>query len=469
MKYVCLILILYSLSTLECKCEKYDILIRNVNIIDVEVGCVVQNQDVGIKDQLIKAIANANQLLAGDSTQVINGKGKYLIPGLWDMHVHFYFPDKQYLKMYLAKGVVGVREMTGYHMEWRDSTNKDVDVPRTVFSSQIIDGLKPWFDDEIPVPNCEKAREIVQKSKKKGSKFIKLLSLVPRDQYMAIADECKKLDFDFAGHVPYSVGLIEAAKMGQKSNEHLCGLFLSCSKKERYLHKRLDSLMQVLAESEKMSKLMKMKIMGCNKKAFWSFDQKKADSVIQELSKYKMYQCPTLGVKHRFCYDELDWVYTDKRCDYFPPMIKRRYRPNASTIEKMKPMRRELRLGEKLLLQMYKSGVKIIAGSDQGCAGFNLHDELEYFVKIGMTNADALRTASLNAARFMNQEDIMGSVSVNKLADLVLLNGNPLENIQNTRTIELLIFKNQVIYPNQLLNEVRELNIKISNENRNIL
>lgn len=183
MKYVCLILILYSLSTLECKCEKYDILIRNVNIIDVEVGCVVQNQDVGIKDQLIKAIANANQLLAGDSTQVINGKGKYLIPGLWDMHVHFYFPDKQYLKMYLAKGVVGVREMTGYHMEWRDSTNKDVDVPRTVFSSQIIDGLKPWFDDEIPVPNCEKAREIVQKSKEGFQIYKTTKSGSPRSIY----------------------------------------------------------------------------------------------------------------------------------------------------------------------------------------------------------------------------------------------------------------------------------------------
>lgn len=469
MKYLFLILILYSLSTEECKCEKYDILIRNVNIIDVEKACVIQNQDVGIRHQLIKAIANGNQLLAGDSTQIINGKDKYLIPGLWDMHVHFYFPDKQYLKMYLAKGVVGVREMTGYHLDWKDSTNRDVDVPRIEFSSQIIDGPRPWFEDDIPVLDCEKALEIVQQSRNKGSKFIKLLSLVPRDQYMAIVDECKRLDFEFAGHVPYSMGLIEAAKLGQKSNEHLCGLLLSCSKKEKYLHNRLDSLFQVLAESEKISKLMKMKISGCTMKAFWSFDQQKADSVIEELSQYNMYQCPTLGIKHRFYYDELDWVFTDKRYDYFPPSIKKRYRPTASTLEKIMPMRRELKLEEKLLLQMHKKGIKIIAGTDQGCAGFNLHDELEYFVKLGLTNADALKIASINAAKFMNKENIMGSIEINKLADLVLLNANPLENIQNTRNIELLIFKNQIIYPDKLLREVKALNVRISSRLMNAL
>jgi len=454
---------LFSLSTQECKCEKYDILIRNVNIIDVEKGCLIQNQDVGIKDQLIKAITNENQLLAGDSTQIIEGKDKYLIPGLWDMHVHFYFPDKQYLKMYLAKGVVGVREMTGCHIEWKDSTNRDADVPKIVFSSQIMDGPRPWFENDIPVLNCEKAHEIVQEAKNEGSKFVKLLSLVPRDQYMAIVDECKRLDFEFAGHVPYSVGLIEAAKLGQKSNEHLCGLFLSCSKQESYLHKRLDSLMQVLAESEKISELMKMQMSGCNMKAFWSFNQQKADSVIQELSKYNMRQCPTLGVKHRFSYDELDWVFTDKRYDYFPPWIKKRYRPNASTIERIMPMRRLLDLEEKLLFQMHKKGIEIIAGTDQGCAGYDLHDELEYFAKIGLSNSDALKTATLNAARFMNKENIMGSVEANKVADLVLLNANPLENIQNTRNIELVIFKNQIIYPDKLLNEVRDLNIKITN------
>jgi len=132
-------------------------------------------------------------------------------------------------------------------------------------------------------------------------------------------------------------------------------------------------------------------------------------------------------------------------------------------MKKMKPFERELKLQEKLLYQMQKEGIKIIAGSDQGCAGYNLHDELEYFVNAGFSNTEALQTATINAATYMHKEKRMGSVGENKLADLVLLNANPLENIQNTRNIELVIFKNKVIHPNQLLEEVKKVNIKISN------
>ncbi|WP_321308650.1 amidohydrolase family protein [Marinifilum fragile] len=463
MKQISLCLLLCTLFIFPSRSEKYDIIIQNVSIVDVETGSIVKNKDVGIQQQVIKKITTGNQLSANHSTQVIDGNGKYLIPGLWDMHVHFYFPDKEYLKMYLAKGVVGVREMTGYRMEWQDSTEQNSNVPRIMFSSQIIDGPTPWFENEIPVKSCKQAMQIVQEAEKSKSEFIKLLSLVPRDQYMAIANECNRLNFEFAGHVPYSIGLIEAASLGQKSNEHLNGLLLSCSKQEKFLHARLDSLLGVASKEEKLSRIIKMQIMGCTTKALWSFDQTKADSVIHELSKYNMYQCPTLGVKHRFQYNELDWVYTDNRYDFFPPPVQKRYRPDAEKLKKMKPFERELKLQEKLLYQMQREGIKIIAGSDQGCAGFNLHDELEYFVNAGFSNTEALQAATINAATYMHKEKRMGSVDENKLADLVLLNANPLENIQNTRDIELVIFKNTIIYPDQLLEEVKEVNLKISN------
>ena len=464
MKQLILSLLVFTLFIHPARSEKYDIIIQNVNIVNVETGSIVKNQDVGVQQQIIKKISAGNQLSASDSTQIIDGNGKYLIPGLWDMHVHFYFPDKEYLKMYLAKGVVGVREMTGYQMEWKDSTKQNCNVPRIMFASQIMDGPTPWFKSSIPVKDCEHAVEIVKEAKRNGSEFVKLLSLVPRDQYMAIVNECNRLNFDFAGHVPYSVRLIEAAKLGQKSNEHLNGLLLSCSKKENFLHARLDSLLSISSKEEKLSKILKMQIMGCRTKALRSFDQQKADSVIHELCKYNMYQCPTLGVKHRFQYNELEWIYTDNRYDFFPPPVTKRYRPDAETLKKVKSFDRELILQEKLLLQMHTEGVKIIAGSDQGCAGFNLHDELEYLVNAGLSNAEALKTATINPASFMNNEKSMGSVKVNKLADLVLLNANPLENIQNTRDIKLVIFKNKVIQPDQLLQEVKEVNLKISNE-----
>lgn len=463
MKQLILSLLLCTLFIFPSRSEKYDIIIQNVNIVNIKTGSIIKNKDIGIHQEIIKKITTGNQLSASDSTQVIDGNGKYLIPGLWDMHVHFYFPDKEYLKMYLAKGVIGVREMTGYHTNWKDSTNRNNNIPRIMFASQIIDGPTPWFKNEIPVKNCKQAIQIVQEAKKSKSEFIKLLSLVPKNQYMAIVNECNRLNFKFAGHVPYSVRLIEAAKLGQKSNEHLTGLLLSCSNKEKYLRTRLDSLLAVASKEEKLSKILKMKIMGCQTKAFSSFNQAKADSVIHELSKYNMYQCPTLGVKHRFKKNELDWIYTDNRYEFFPPQIKKRYRPDAKTIKKVKPFWREMIMEEKLLFQMHTEGIKIMAGSDQGCAGFNLHDELEYLVNAGLSNAESLKTATINPAIFMNKENKMGSVEENKLADLVLLNTNPIDNIQNTRDIRLVIFKNKIIQPDKLLQEVKKVNLKISN------
>jgi imidazolonepropionase-like amidohydrolase len=448
----------FSICLFLARAEKFDILIKNANIVDIKNDSIINNCDIGITDQQIQLIVSSYQSHQHESLVIINAKGKFIIPGLWDMHVHLYYPEKEYLQMYLAYGVVGVREMSGKKLHWKDSTGNDPNVPRIIFGSKGCDGPVPWFKSKEPVKTAAEARGMVQKAKKEGFDFIKLFSLVPRDQYMAIVDECGKLDMEFSGHIPHCMHILEAAKLGQKSNEHLEGMLRACSNKEKQIQKRIDSLLIDLAKRTKMNGLMQMQISGCSTKASWSFSQAKADSVITELCKYNMFQCPTLSVSHDFADDRLDCIYTDDRYRYAPPFLNRVYRPTKRDLYRTGGFRNKLKLLEKLLLQMHKKGIKILAGTDQGCAGYNLHDELEYLTNVGFSNAEALKTASINPAIYMNKENLAGTIAIGKLADIVILNSNPLEQISNTRDVYKVIFKGKVLNPKDLKEAVKKKN-----------
>jgi hypothetical protein len=443
---------------ISCQKEKYDIIIKNVNIVDVEAGKIIQAKDIGITNQMITRITNANGLSPNDSTKVLDGTGKFVMPGLWDMHVHLYFPDKEYLKLYIAKGVTGIREMSGWKMKWKDSTNQNQFVPRMQISSLIMDGPAPWFKGDVPVKNCEEAVKMVKEAKRKGHDFVKLLSLVPRDQYHAIVEECQKSGYSFAGHIPFCIPTLEAAKAGQKSNEHMESILLACSSKEEEYRVRIDSLLKILNPDN--APTQKRKLIMTERGAIASFSQDKADRLIDSLSKYQMWQCPTLSVLQAHVFNQLPIQKTDGREAYFPFPPKKI--PEFKTIPKpLQKARGRVKLQMKLLKQMHDKGIGILAGTDQGCAGFNLHDELAFMVNAGFTEADALRTATINPAIYTDQEEFLGSVSPNKAADLILLNSNPLENIQNTRDINRVIYRNQILDPQKLLQDVKSVNEEI--------
>src|SRR5262249_42865203 len=178
--------------------------------------------------------STATQFPAG--TQVINASGKYLIPGLWDVHVHWYMKD--YLPLFIANGVTGVRQMWGFpfHQEWRKQIQSGALLaPRMIIASPIIDGPNAVWQGSVSVATAEEARQAVRTSKEQGADFIKVYSRLTKDAFFAIAEETKKLGIPFAGHVPVQISALEASEAGQRSIEHLTGILEGLSTREQDL------------------------------------------------------------------------------------------------------------------------------------------------------------------------------------------------------------------------------------------
>ena len=180
----------------------------------------------------------------------IDGSGKFLIPGLWDMHVHMVFGDwfprgkEVTLPLFIANGITGVRDMGGeleVLQQWRKEISAGTLIgPRIVMSGPMLDGPQPRFPSSIAIKTPEDGRRAVDDLKRRGADFIKLQSLIPREAVFAIADEAQKQGISFVGHVPDAVRASEASNAGQKSFEHLIGIFEGSSPLEDAVHQRTE-------------------------------------------------------------------------------------------------------------------------------------------------------------------------------------------------------------------------------------
>src|SRR4030095_6518181 len=216
------------------------LVITNVTIIDVTGAPAASDMTVVITGDRITEIGPTRSVRAPKDAQIVSGKGKFLIPGLWDMHVHWYLKD--YLPLFLANGVTGIRQMWGMpmHHHWRkEQETGSLLGPRLIIVSPIIDGPNPLWRESVSVADEAQAREAVRKARKDGADFIKIYSRLTRDAFFAIADETKNLGVPFAGHIPQSVTVAEASDAGQKSIEHLTGILMACSSREEELRKEL--------------------------------------------------------------------------------------------------------------------------------------------------------------------------------------------------------------------------------------
>ena len=210
--------------------------------IDVVSGRAMPDMTVIVADGRISAIGKSSALKPPANARVINASGKFLIPGLWDMHVHWDDESagdshgKDYLPLFLANGVTGIRLMGGVpgHQEWRkDIENGSLLAPRIAIASKIVDGTK-WGDPRgALVANEAEARQAVQTAKGEGADFIKIYDGLSREAFFAIADESKKQGLPFAGHVPQLVSASEASDAGMKSIEHLEGVLEASSVAKR--------------------------------------------------------------------------------------------------------------------------------------------------------------------------------------------------------------------------------------------
>jgi imidazolonepropionase-like amidohydrolase len=445
--------------------ERKPLVFAHVTVIDGTGAAAQPDMTVIVTGNRISQIGKSGELRAPNNAQVVDASGKFLIPGLWDMHIHWY--DKNYLPLFVANGVTGVRVMWGMpmHHQWRKKIESGKLLgPRMYIGSPIVDGPKPFWRGSMSVANAAQGRYAVTKVKQDGADFVKVYSFLTRDAYFAIAEEAKREAIDFEGHVPVAVSAEEASEAGQKSIEHLTGILSACSSREEELLKAAQAeFAQVLASQDPIASLRGPKSSERLRTALGTYDPAKADALFAELKKNHTWQCPTLTVLRSFVSISDPTFTNDPRLKYMPRSVRDSWDPrkdvrlrNRSTAQ-METERGVYEKNVEIVGAMQRAGVGILAGTDvlnPYCfPGFSLHDELGLLVRAGLTPIEALQAATLNAARFMGREDDLGTIATGKLADLVLLDRNPLDDISNTKRIDGVVLDGR-LYPKAALDDM---------------
>lgn len=425
----------------------------HTSLVDVAAGEVRPDMTVLIQGDRIVATGPSDQLAAPKEAEVVDAAGKFLIPGLWDMHVHWY--EKDYLPLFIANGVTGVRMMWGMplHHQWREEIAAGTLLgPRLNIASPIIDGPKPIWRGSVGVGNAAEARAAVIKAKDEGADFIKVYSLLPSDAYSAIADETKKLGIPFAGHVPEAINAREASNAGQKSIEHLTGALLASSSREQELREQMLGKLESSTDESSGTRFRRLTV---NVKAMESYDPQKAAALFAAFRQNHTWQVPTLTVLRSITHLDDPNFTNDPRLKYMPARMRSYWDPSKDARFKMYSAedwvqsRKVYAKYLELVGAMRRAGVEFLAGTDVSnpyCfPGFSMHDELSLLVNAGFTPAQALQAATLNPAKYLGQLDSLGTVEQGKLADLVLLQANPLADIGNTRKIDAVIVGGKVI------------------------
>ena len=412
----------------------------HVNVIDATGLPVQADMTVVVQGKEILQIGKSKDVAAPKGAKVVEGRGKYLIPGLWDMHVHEIFgawlpeDEKVIPLLFVANGVTGVRDMGG-DLEplkrWRSRIAAGEMIgPRMIIAGPMLDGPVPAFPSSAPIKDAADGRNAVDELKKDGANFIKIQSLVPRDGYFAAAEEAKKIGIVFAGHVPDKVRAVEASNAGQKSVEHLTGVFEGCS----------------TVEDELMSKPR-----GPGRGRFLStYDPERAKALIALFVKNQTWQVPTLY------WEQGEWLIEktnsgpDPLAKYAPAVWKDKIWPmfthdimQSWSSDPLPDRENFVRAELKMVGEMNRAGVPILAGTDTAAGvrvypGFSLHEELALLVQAGLSPMEALQAATRNAGKYLDLADT-GTVEKGKRADLVLLDADPLEAIANTRKIQAVV------------------------------
>jgi hypothetical protein len=299
----------------------------------------------------------------------------------------------------------------------------------------MLDGPKPRFPDSVQLTSPDQARKAVDDLKSRGVDFIKVQSFILRNEYFAVVDEAKKQHLVLVGHVPDVIRASEASDAGQKSIEHLTGIFEGCSTREDDFLKGPKTPKQLLD----------------------SYDQTKCNALIAQLARNHTWQVPTLvwergqwlvDVTDYSKWPEIQYAPQSWQKKSWPTFIK-----SIETELDTDPVAARRQFVQKeldVVKAMNNAGVQFMAGTDTAAAvavlpGSSLHTEIEYFVEAGLTPAEALRTATLNPAIFMGEEADRGTIAAGKVADLVLLEANPLADIHNTRKISAVILNGRFL------------------------
>jgi len=425
------------------------LVIAHVTVINPATSSVQTDTTVVAQGNRIISVSSSKGFHIPTGARVIDATGKYLIPGLWDMHVHTafgnWFPGGRdiILPLFIANGVTGVRDMGGdvaVLQAWRNQIEAgQLTGPHIVFSGPMLDGYLPdgknlRFPSSVAVTSPADARAAVDSLVAQHVDFIKVQSLLSLESYLAAADEAHKRGLPIVGHVPDKVRITQVVAAGQKSIEHLMGSFEGCSSQEdKFIHGQ-GSLQLLLTTN----------------------DPKKCDDLIRLLARTQTWQVPTLAWQRGGTFlDQLDWQHQplDRYVPaYWRDVTWKRFKEEMMPDLLHDPLSQRSEYFARNLQMvgtMHRAGVPFMAGTDTAAGiyimpGFSLHDELANFVEAGFTPMEALQTATSNPAMFLGRNDT-GKIEAGNVADLVLLTADPVQNIRNAEKIAAVIANGQYL------------------------
>ena len=448
------------------------LVLTHVTVIDMTGAPPQPDMTVVVAGNRVAALGRGDEINAPPGARVVDATGRFLIPGLWDMHVHTVYDraadvERTLLPLLVANGITGVRDMgsavsLGQINRWRRSAaDGSLTAPR-IFVGQQVDGPGgPDVSYVYRVKNESEARAAVRRIKREGFDFVKVYGRLSREAYFAVVEEAGRQGLHFAGHVPPSVTLYEASNAGQKSIEHMYDILTDASTDEARLRGAwVEREARVLALNGKaLPPDLEEQEFSLLAEAMATYSEDKAARLFALLARNGTYECPTLVIHHTWGSLAAPAFLDDPRLRYVPARQRRSVNlyldaARAWSAERKSFVNRLFQTRLRLVGAMRRAGVEFLAGTDTAYGypvpGFALHDELRLLVQAGLTPMEALRAATYNPARYFGLLDSLGTVERGKIADLVLLDANPLENIDNTRRINAVILNGRYL-PGEVL------------------
>lgn len=453
------------------KAAKTTVVFTNITIIDVRQGEAKPAMTVMISGEEITEVGPVGTIEIPVAAKVIDATGKYLIPGLWDMHAHT-TTDRNTRKiifpLYISHGITGIRSMNADCFEegqpncreegssailatieevnqWhREMAAGTLVGPQVVAGSFPVNSPPPGEESTPQYPRTgEHGQAHARMLKERGVDFIKIYDELSREAYFGLTEEANRLGIPFAGHVPIAVRASEASEAGQRSIEHLGrgNILEECSSREEELRRRLIEIFKNGKMGERLSP-DGPELLLLNLEMLATYDAEKCLALAERFVRNETWIVPTLMVNRLpgelgegWREDPYTRFLLPEERQYFEweEEVNSRDLGNAEQREVISQWIRDM------TNTLHKAGVPMLAGSDSGSAGVfwgkSLHEELELLVDAGLSEAEALRAATLGPAEFFHTTDILGTIEEGKKADLVLLDANPLQDISNTQKI----------------------------------
>ncbi|WP_339786560.1 amidohydrolase family protein [uncultured Imperialibacter sp.] len=453
------------------------ILITNAHVVDVATGQIAEDKALLIDNGRIVSIGDGSELSAlVGKEDVFDAGGRYVIPGLWDMHVHIEGEDlvednRALLPLYVAYGITTVRDCASdlgeLVLAWRDSINNDqLFGPQIFTAGRKLEGINSIWKGDLEIANEEELRQMLDKLDGYNVDFVKITeNTLPGDLFLTSVREAKKRGYKVTGHVPYDLSVVELATAGFSAIEHASYML------------RLGSDDSAIVRSVRSGKLARSKAGEVYNS---SFNQDSAFARYKMLAKQGVAVTPTLiGGKLLAYLDENDHQ-SDAYLKYLTDRFTSKYqwridRMAGETPEQKQGRKDRYQLIAEQLPYLHKAGVTILAGSDAAALNTfvypaqSLHEELVLFQEAGLEPLTILQTATSNGAKFFNVQDNLASIAPGMEADLVILNSNPLDDISATQDIFAVVNDGEYLSReklDELLQQVQVIKEKLDKERK---